>query len=348
MRTKSSYLSGSITDEMDCYFLGFSTAKKMSFTNLQRSSCHQGQSGFTLTEVITVIGIIGIMLAITFPAFQVVREAARRSTCSSNLRQVTMALHAYEATGRGFPAAADRDGASFMLQLLDHLDEPNLKNESRELIQAGSSDDQRFQILSDSRVEVLLCPSHFTEDIEPTLPFNGKFTKHYYGMAGPVHAAMGTDGSEYRYPTLAPKPEHGDISLAGIFGADQKGKFHSTEIRDIEDGTSNTIAIGEISGAAFEESYKSAVHRAGWAFGAEYDEAGIPSKCLSVKSLATSINQAGQPINTQAFNSNHTKGTYFGYADGSVHFVDERVKVDILKMYASISESEKLESLEDY
>ena len=304
--------------------------------------------GFTITELLTTIGIIGVLLAMSFPAFQVVREAARRSNCSANIRQLGMALHAHEGTGRGFPAASNREGGSFIIRLLSFLDQKQLQDEAKSARLGRKTQDEQLQHLSGTKISVLLCPSHFGEDIHPTLPFQGKFATHYYGVAGPVHAAMTPNGNEFQYGALFPKPEHGEISLAGVFAVNSKGKFVSRELQDISDGTSNTIALGEISGSRLDFKSENMIHRSGWPFGAKFDENGWPSKSFAAKSLVVGINKSGQPINTQSFNSNHTRGAMFAFADASVHYIDDRVSVDVLKMFASISDSEELRPLDEY
>jgi prepilin-type N-terminal cleavage/methylation domain-containing protein len=104
--------------------------------SMSRTSCHV-RGGFTLIELMVVVGIISILMALTLPAVQAARESARRAQCQNNLRQIGLALHAYAATHDCFPVTHTRtliraerriyEGTfSIHVRLLPHLEQAPL------------------------------------------------------------------------------------------------------------------------------------------------------------------------------------------------------------------------------
>jgi prepilin-type N-terminal cleavage/methylation domain-containing protein/prepilin-type processing-associated H-X9-DG protein len=306
------------------------------------------RSGFTLTELIVTIGIIAILLGISVPAMQMIRQTARRAHCTSNLRQVMVAALAYEANGTGFPPADDGQGGSFLVRLLPHMEETMLHDRMQMPLDVAISETygERLQELSNEQVELLICPAAFQQDKFAALPMQGEFTTHYYGVAGPIGNATSSDATQtYTFRQLMPVSTAGPIGLNGLFSPKPGGKFGSRSMADVADGTSNSFALGEISGYDKDQPTADSM-RSGWAFGAGYDSGGKVRELYAVKSISQRINELGSQLNTLPFGSNHPGGTHFAFADGSIHFVDDDTSLDILKTYASIDKGEKDEVLE--
>ena len=302
---------------------------------------------FTLTELLVGIAIIGILLAISFPAAQAVRQAARRTHCLSNLKQVMLATLAFESNGVGFPRGDDGRGQGFIVSLLPFLDEERLSERSKENWAAGERFSDRWRELSQQHVIPLICPAADADDHQVTLANQGDFASHYFGIAGPVGSAQEQESSRsFNYRELGPAA-NGRIGLQGIFSPQRNGAFVSKRLRDVTDGTSNTFGIGEIS--RFEVADATQVPmRSGWAFGAGYDSSKKVTRLFSIKSVGRPINSPGNHLNDLPFGSNHPGGTQFALLDGSVHYVSQNVSVDVLKTFASINEREKRQSLDEY
>ena len=93
-------------------------------------------TGFTLVELLVVIGVIAILISLLLPAVQAAREAARRTQCRNNLKQIGVALHNYHASYNTFPPGyvagaiypATSNGWGWCAQLLPYLDQGPLSN----------------------------------------------------------------------------------------------------------------------------------------------------------------------------------------------------------------------------
>ncbi|MEZ6128183.1 MAG: DUF1559 domain-containing protein [Planctomycetaceae bacterium] len=181
------------------------------------------RKGFTLIELLVVIAIIAILIALLLPAVQQAREAARRTQCKNNLKQLGIALHNYHDVFTTFPPGEIRIGsdaldsslAGWIAMLLPQMDQQPLYNQidwNTKPINTGTN----LPLMS-SVIPGLLCPSE------------------------------GGTGSDPQYsPTnyVACVPEDGDImntaSGSAMFFINSRTRF-----RDITDGTSNTLCLSE-------------------------------------------------------------------------------------------------------
>src|SRR5439155_5143354 len=116
------------------------------------------RSGFTLVELLVVIAIIGVLVALLLPAVQAAREAARRSQCSNNLKQLSLALHNYEGTHNTLPPAGiDSNQMSWTVLLLPFFEQQALYDQFN--FNKGSWQAfNRTTLVQGIRLKAIICP----------------------------------------------------------------------------------------------------------------------------------------------------------------------------------------------
>lgn len=200
--------------------------------------------GFTLVELLVVIAIIGILVALLLPAVQAAREAARRMSCSNNLKQLALALHNYHDTYKTFPpdaiwlgnprgtqsAAGDQRNFTWITLLLPFIEQGPLHDQIDFRIpgynQQVPSTGGITVPLQSITIESLQCPS----DTEWQDPPHGFAPTSYAGNAGwDRHRRFWRDQRR-----------------AGVFTL-----MDPVTLGDIKDGTSNTIAIAEVTKSGY-------------------------------------------------------------------------------------------------
>ena len=191
--------------------------------------------GFTLIELLVVIAIIAILIALLVPAVQKVREAAARTQCINNLKQIGLAIHNHESTLKTFPvgclSAPYKSGttasqASALIQLLPYLDQSNIYNRADldQGIQSAANDPSVTQ----QEVKMFMCPSDGG---------SAKTTSYgrcnYLANIGADSRANNTDGKTggaFHRPPTSMVP----------------GAAKGWKIAHFTDGTSNTAAYSEV------------------------------------------------------------------------------------------------------
>ncbi len=225
--------------------------------------------GFTLVELLVVIAIIGILVALLLPAVQAAREAARRSQCTNNLKQIGLAIMNYESTfGELPPGAFLGEGSSWSAFILPYLEEGNVfsnltigedQNGNFQWGSPGGAEYDSAQGLPESLRNITLvetvistyrCPSMALPESVYDLSADGYLVMNrvpasYIGVASGI--------AEFQYPAYwlraqkrpAAQPlwEGADGVLVGIHHTeDPNGQI---PLRKITDGTSKTLMVGE-------------------------------------------------------------------------------------------------------
>ncbi|MBW3599310.1 MAG: DUF1559 domain-containing protein [Planctomycetes bacterium] len=320
------------------------------------SSSPSPRRGFTLVELLVVIAIIGILVALLLPAVQAAREAARRMSCSNNLKQIGIALHNYHDTYKSFPMAyfvyIDPASSTFNIQAWGTLTLPFLEQQPLAdqydynypaCDQAGPIGQNNNRLIQ-TPLEVFACPSAGGADGQRI--YDGGLPANPSGLPLPALTwraapsdyciSTGVRGvfANIAYAGNAAGTRHGllqdHINIPGIFTGSNRGATFAS----ILDGSSNTILVGERTGGAkifskrVEWSSSSAA-QFGAANGGGWGDALNGEHWLSgtlFSGLPDPPQEGPCGINCTnlrgyGFHSFHPGGCQFLMADGSVQFL---------------------------
>jgi len=203
--------------------------------------------GFTLVELLVVIAIIGVLVALLLPAIQAAREAARRSSCTNNTKQIGLALQNYYSTHQKFPlgselATYDDVYAGALQRLLDYVEQGNLSS----LIDQTRPWHKQAEEVMSMPIDIFDCPSTYEDNPYrfPLVTTLAGVRNDTYGTTDYVLCKGSTDANCVISPFKGEGPGPIREELRGMFGF-----WWGVSIRQISDGTSNTMAIGEASGS---------------------------------------------------------------------------------------------------
>lgn len=296
---------------------------------------------FTLIELLVVIAIIAILIALLVPAVQKVRAAAARAQCGNNLKQIGLALQGYHDNYKRLPpggattnfavAAAPTLGfgtLGYTVFILPYLEQTALYSGFNTAIDYDSGVNLSK---ANPTPPVFICPSCNVTNVNgPSAPPPNYTTTHYLGVNGPMGINQITGAA---YTSFAPQNlSQGNIANQGVLYGNSKVK-----IATITDGTSNTLAVGEIS-------WKDAGNFRAWSRG--MDDTTVHS-CKNIRNgiLVTTYNGSNQ--NDYSFGSDHPGGgAQFAFVDGSVRFIIAAISLNTYLSLASRNGDETIGNID--
>jgi prepilin-type processing-associated H-X9-DG protein len=327
--------------------------------------------GLTLIELLVVGFVVVVLIGLMLPAILQAREASRRTQCRNHLKQLGLGLHTYHDAHRMFISAAESWSQFPDLQVSAYCVLPVFIECCCCRWDVGQcSWKQESQDWVDCCIPVYLCPSHsgWTAVDDRYLGSLSKSTGTLFAPSSYVFC-KGAGDAWCATPALVPPNER------GTFDADLW-----TKIREITDGTSNTLLMGEgatgrpwevCSGVGCSEGVKNPLSGSWWLpsqpwivprINTDRDVAQAGPRASLFACTVEPMNKnpvtdtfidssalmdcrssnAGGPHRTSNFRSNHNGGAHFLFADGSVKFLSERIDMPLYRALSTIAGGDKV------
>lgn len=258
----------------------------------------RAKKGFTLIELLVVIAIIAVLVALLLPAVQQAREAARRSSCKNNLKQIGLALHNYHEQANTFPpgwvGVGDTDPTTHAIDTPSvgayGWAVPILGNfEAGSLGRKMNVKGPHSNTANNAQVQSILTPFRCPSDVGDS----------QIGSAVVAGRSQGTSNYPGNFGVGIPDNDGLPRKCQGIFGHNTR-----TRIRDIKDGTTNVIAVGE---RKMTRTSDVLANMGTWSATGDYvvdaagNAAGMPTFWSGVDDLTTGGYQVGQVVGTTSW-----------------------------------------------
>lgn len=302
------------------------------------------RNGLSLVELVVVIVILGLLFAVALPATLKIRESGRAVHCRNNLRQISLGFLGYESSNAHFPpgylgvvqvaephlGGFRREGslAGHLLHVLSYLESHNLANELRRSTPSPFVPHQHlwhetvYAIkVQQARIRTLECPSvDFSGPSSRIIAMEpwGSSVRYYADSAAPGEASFtsylgngGINGRNDQTPT----------SDLGVFYVNSRVRF-----KDIRDGSTNTILVGETRGAASDRMNAASLHY----------PASSPARTAD-GFFHAELQLKGSLGGASSFGSFHPNGVNLSFCDGSTKFVADTTNPNIVRSLSTVA-----------
>lgn len=334
---------------------------------LRMNGLPRPRKGFTLIELLVVIAIIAVLIALLLPAVQQAREAARRSQCQNNLKQMGLAFHNFQDTyghlptgaRDGDPASTDSsvsdptkaccnsltvEGWSWMYHILPFIEQNNLYDIGKDTSR-GYTD--RQNTVARHGIPVYNCPSRRSLEA-----YNTYYRSDYAGNAGERHLTGGniwTLATAHQNRTNL-RTLNNTGKTTGVVMMTDIGKLTIEQIRD---GSSNTIMVGEKAihtsgyGSSADGGENERWNNAGWdedviryAAGRNANGDRFAIGIVNDNNAPNIETHGGTTVWYDSFGSAHTGGAFFCMGDGSVRMLSYTIDGDTLRRLGNRADGE--------